>query len=299
MIEADATIVHISDSFDDTNNAVTKLAHAIGASRRLVRFSVSAAVEQTVVARLAARAVGVEAIKFIALPGAPRAARRANMFRVGWFLCTLACAPMRRARFASACACERHLMLVDSGALVRVCEWALDCAHQHVILMSLFRHDCCRAHLFAHVFGCVLPSRVRVSVRAYARSGAWVLELQLSRCWGTVAPLKSNVLRPAVSIGFSIDDGVTKCPAELAVLMINFGATIAHISDAMAEGARTELARAILGSTRLMRFSVSAAMAPAAVAGLACAALRSPTLVNVTLPGALRRKSNSKSSQTQ
>ena len=55
--------------------------------------------------------------------------------------------------------------------------------------------------------------------------------------------------------GFSIESGVTKCPADLAVRMIQLGATIVHVSEAVNEVEADALARAIELSTTLLRFT--------------------------------------------
>ena len=94
------------------------------------------------------------------------------------------------------------------------------------------------------------------------------------------------VIRAAGAPGFSIERGVTKCSADLALRMIQLGATIVHVSEAVNEAEAEALARAIELTTTLVRFTTAGTVPPDGVARIAAAALTVRGLTFVQLPGA-------------
>ena len=82
--------------------------------------------------------------------------------------------------------------------------------------------------------------------------------------------------------GFSIESGVTKCPADLALRMIQLGATIVHVSEAVNEVDVEPIAIAMARSTTLVRFTAAGTVPLVGVALLAAAA-RTVPLVGVAL----------------
>ena len=85
--------------------------------------------------------------------------------------------------------------------------------------------------------------------------------------------------------GFSIKGGVTKCSADVALRMIQLGATIVHVSEAVNEAEAEAIARAIELSNTLVRFTVTGTVPPVGVARIAAAALTVRGLTFVQLPG--------------
>ena len=86
--------------------------------------------------------------------------------------------------------------------------------------------------------------------------------------------------------GFSVDGGVTKCPAGLALRMIELGATIVHVSEAINEAETGALVRAVAASSTLVRLTVTGTVPPDGIARIAAAALTVRGLTFVRLPGA-------------
>ena len=78
---------------------------------------------------------------------------------------------------------------------------------------------------------------------------------------------------------------MTKCSADLALLMIQLGATIVHINEAVNEAKAEAIARAIERSNTLVRFTVAGTVPPDGIARIASAALTVRGLTFVQLPG--------------
>ena len=57
--------------------------------------------------------------------------------------------------------------------------------------------------------------------------------------------------------GVSVEGGVTKCSADLALRMIQLGATIVHVSETLDEAKAEALARAMALSTTLVEFTAT------------------------------------------
>ena len=89
--------------------------------------------------------------------------------------------------------------------------------------------------------------------------------------------------------GFSVDGGVTKCSADVALRMIQLGVTIVHVSEAVNEAEAEAIARAIELSNTLVRFTTAGTVPPVGVARIAAAALTVRGLTFVRLPGARAR----------